>query len=265
VESLRPKRRPTVRVKGRTHQRDLTESETLTSSPRDADAGRQRKEGSMSNAKLPERASFEYLKKLAKDRLRELRRTDPDAKLATALLPVARDHGFPSWRALKAEVEHRHTQNVRIYFAACENGDVAAVREFLSGDPSLVRATRPPVDRTVTDFRATSGRYGGWTGLHTAAQRGHLEIVRLLLQHGADPNAREDGDDTYPLHWAAAQGKVEVVRALLDAGGDVHGIGDVHELDVIGWATFFHQLGHARGDNSDVVSLLVERGARHHI
>jgi hypothetical protein len=59
------------------------------------------------------------------------------------------------------------------------------------------------------------------------------------------------------------------VRALLDAGGDVHGIGDVHELDVIGWATF----DPAPGDDPapmdaarrHLVSLLLERGARHHI
>jgi ankyrin repeat protein len=55
------------------------------------------------------------------------------------------------------------------------------------------------------------------------------------------------------------------VRALLDAGADIHGFGDVHELDVIGWATLFHAADGAQGDNADVVSLLVQRGARHHI
>ena len=65
------------------------------------------------------------------------------------------------------------------------------------------------------------------------------EAVRLLLEHGADPNAREAGDNTYPLHWAAALGHLDVVRLLLDSGGDVHGVGDVHELDVIGWATVY--------------------------
>ena len=59
--------------------------------------------------KLPDRASLEYLKKLAKDRLQELRRSDPRAKLATALLAVAREHGFSSWRALKAEIERRQS------------------------------------------------------------------------------------------------------------------------------------------------------------
>ena len=36
-------------------------------------------------------------------------------------------------------------------------------------------------------------------------RRGHAGAVRLLLAHGADPNAREAGDNTYPLHWAVAQ------------------------------------------------------------
>jgi palmitoyltransferase len=85
--------------------------------------------------------------------------------------------------------------------------------------------------------------------------------VRLLLEHGADPGARETGDNTTPLHWAAAYGDVEVVRALLDAGADVHGAGDLHEGDVIGWAT----LGLPDKVHRDVTTLLLERGARHHI
>lgn len=59
----------------------------------------------MSNSKLPERASLGYLRKLAKDRLKQLRQTDSNAKLAAALLQVARERGFPSWRALKTELE----------------------------------------------------------------------------------------------------------------------------------------------------------------
>ena len=47
----------------------------------------------MPTSKLPARASLEYLRKLAKDRLDVLRRTDPQAQLAHALLDVAREHG----------------------------------------------------------------------------------------------------------------------------------------------------------------------------
>ena len=85
----------------------------------------------MSNSKLPERASLEYLEKLAKERLQELRRADPQAKLATALLAVARDHGFPSWRALKAEIEQRQSNNAALFFEACAKGDVEVLRGLL--------------------------------------------------------------------------------------------------------------------------------------
>ena len=59
----------------------------------------------MSHAKLPERPSLEYLKKLAKERVVALRVIDPGATLARAQLEVAHQHGFSSWRALKAEIE----------------------------------------------------------------------------------------------------------------------------------------------------------------
>jgi ankyrin repeat protein len=143
------------------------------------------------------------------------------------------------------------------FFDACAAGDVGQLRQLLDAEPDLVRAVRP------------TASHGGWTGLHEAAKGGHTEAVKLLLARGADPNAREAGDNTYPLHWAAAHTHVQAVRALLDAGGDVHGRGDIHELDAIGWASFFRD-PHAdptviEGARRDTVALLLERGARHHI
>lgn len=200
----------------------------------------------MSNSQLPERASLEYLKKLAKERLQVLRRADPGAKLANALFDVARDHGFSSWRALKAHVDERQKDRVARLIEACRDGNSDAVRQLLSGDPEM----------------ATARDSHGSTALHAAAARGHLETVRLLLQHGANPNARDAGDNASPLHFAAGGGHRETVRALLDGGADVHGHGDVHEADVIGWATVLTGPNDIR---RDVVPLLLERGARHHI
>ncbi len=194
----------------------------------------------MPSFELPDRASLEYLKKLAKERLRELRRIDPGARLAAAQLAVARDHGFPSWRALKAEVDRRRLPMLEAFSDACAAGSVAVLRELLDRDPGLARE-----------------RHRGTTGLHLAVR--HPEAVRLLLERGADPNARDAGDNAIPLCGAAGGGPVESVRALLDAGSDVHGFGDVHELEAIGWATIFEEA------RRDVVELLVAHGARHHV
>ena len=196
----------------------------------------------MPKLQLPERASLEYLKKRAKERLPELRQRDAGAKLADAQLAIARDYGFSSWRALKAEIDRRRTPVLASFFSACRAGDVATLRDLLATESGLVR------ERTTE----------GSTGLHLAVE--HLGAVRLLLEHGADPNARDAGDNASPLHFAAGGASVEVVRALLDAGADVHGVGDAHELGVIGWATCFGPT-----IRSDVLALLLERGARHNI
>lgn len=55
--------------------------------------------------------------------------------------------------------------------------------------------------------------------IHSAAAAHSAEIVRLLLEAGADPSARQEGDYT-ALHAAALHGDAAMVRALLDRGAD---------------------------------------------
>ena len=196
----------------------------------------------MSASELPERPSLEYLKRRAKERLGALRQRDPRAKLAAAQLEIAREYGFPSWRALKAEIDRRRAPTVVEFFAASGAGDVAALRRLLSAEPGLVHERNQ----------------NGSTGLHLAGK--HPEAMRVLLEHGADPNARDVGDNATPLFFAAGGGPIESVRLLLDAGADPRAEGDVHQLEAIGAATCFGPT--IPWDN---VSLLLDRGAKHHI
>ena len=57
--------------------------------------------------------------------------------------------------------------------------------------------------------------------MHHAAIEGHLEVVHLLLEAGADENAAST-DGATALMVAAFRGHLEVVRVLLEAGADKH-------------------------------------------
>ncbi|CAI7663068.1 uncharacterized protein N7487_010618 [Penicillium crustosum] len=61
---------------------------------------------------------------------------------------------------------------------------------------------------------------GGWTALRHAISGGHLNITKLLLSYGADPNGTSQ--DAYtPLSSAAQYGREAITRLLLEWGADV--------------------------------------------
>src|SRR5262245_3745437 len=82
---------------------------------------------------LPARPDLNWLKNRASERLGDLRAVKPAAKLADAQLAVARQYGFPSWRALKARVDAIRAA------AAKGDGPAAAdgARRVIEGVPAL--------------------------------------------------------------------------------------------------------------------------------
>ena len=58
----------------------------------------------------------------------------------------------------------------------------------------------------------------GFTALMMASQAGHVEIVRLLLNKGADVDARINEDGLTALIIASRFGHPDVVKLLLDKG-----------------------------------------------
>ncbi|MCC7406614.1 MAG: ankyrin repeat domain-containing protein [Phycisphaeraceae bacterium] len=207
---------------------------------------------------LPQPPNLDKLKKEAKRLLEAIRAGDPaalarltalrlprdGAALHNAQLILAREHGFPSWRALKAYVEaaRQATQDIdHRVIEMVRAGNASALFEILKAHPNKIHATGGPWQQPL---------------LHLAATAGHLAVVNLLLERGLDVNTRDRADNASALHFAAENGHLPVVQRLLDAGGDLHQADNVHELDVLGWATC---LG---GYHQDVANLLLERCAR---
>ena len=109
------------------------------------------------------------------------------------------------------------------------------------------------VSRVLLEHGAdVNARNNGFsTALHIAGQVGRIDVVRVLLEHGADVNARKD-DHSTALHSAARWGGFEVVRVLLEHGASV-GAEDNDGETPIQWAS--------RSGDSGIIKLLSGHGA----
>lgn len=157
----------------------------------------------MTEGTLPPRPDPDWYRKAAKKKLAELRLREPAAKLAAAQLALAREHGFPSWRALIAEIEARRDQDaIAALFEAVRRDDYDALRRLLAEKPRLANARRA----------------SGETPLHVAAEINNPETIEILLSHGADPRARYGASAHTALSWAVTTMAREAAEALVRSG-----------------------------------------------
>ena len=171
-------------------------------------------------------------------RVRELLTADPgagdarDANGVSALM-LSRYHGAPP----EVTAALRESRTELDLFEAATLGDVARLESLIDGGEQV--DARSPDDATAlhfaaffaqpatakvlvdrgADLAAVSRTFGRVTPLHNAAAGGSAEVVHLLLEGGADPNARQDGGFV-ALHAAAQNGDVAMARDLLEHGAD---------------------------------------------
>lgn len=61
----------------------------------------------------------------------------------------------------------------------------------------------------------------GYTPLHTAASVNHIEMVKLLIRHGANINSKDKADNS-PLHLAIYNGHGKLAKLLIESGAYIH-------------------------------------------
>jgi hypothetical protein len=151
----------------------------------------------------------------------------------------------------------------------CENGMTSSVVRMLAmrsidvearvgvnGDTCLQTAAQNghlAICRLLIDKGAQleAKDINGKTPLHLAAEQGHVEIVRLLCDRGADIVARDNGGYK-PLHWAAWGGHLSVVKELIEERNAEINARDDAGITALWYARQYH--------NPDVAAYLVSHG-----
>jgi ankyrin repeat protein len=143
----------------------------------------------------------------------------PDGALPIQL--AGGDYYYRGWRDVPEDVATTPEDviaHLRARGALCDictaarMGDEARVRELLDKDPSLANS--------VSDY--VTYYLGSGSPLRNAVSQGHTDIVKLLLERGADPNLREEGiaPRGHALYAAASGGQYELAKVLLEHGAN---------------------------------------------
>jgi uncharacterized protein len=158
--------------------------------------------------------------------------------------------------ALAWAVERQNLPLVR-YLLECQahadirdnTGATALHKAVLKGNMGIVRALVELGHANVNI--KTKEEAGANTPLHEASASGALDVVAYLLDHGADPLAKNAQGRT-PLYRAVVKNKVDVVRLLVQRGADVNQADSVGRA-VLHWAAFY--------GFEELVATLLELGA----
>ena len=132
-----------------------------------------------------------------------------------------------------------------IYFIGCWSGTyeetVIAINKKYDGKEAREHITKLDSIRHDTLNEMDGGIVN--KALAVVSANGHLDIVKYLVENGADANVN------YALKWASMNGHLEVIKYLVEHGADITADGN-HALR---WAS--------RNGHLEVVKYLVEHGA----
>jgi ankyrin repeat protein len=103
---------------------------------------------------------------------------------------------------------------------AAQDGDLKVVKELIRSGGMDVNTKQIDLHLRLTEVKLEEEtQEGGTTALHLASMFGHIQVVKVLLDAGADTGVKDEDLNT-PLHMAVMGNHVEIVKALTSAGAD---------------------------------------------
>ena len=152
------------------------------------------------------------------------------------------------WKGMTSSVKRMlEMKSINVEARGCEREDGETCLMIAANDGHL------DICRLLIDKGAhlEAKDINGWTPLILASWEGHIEIVRLLCDRGADVKARNQ-DGRRPLHYAARYGHISIVKEFIEVRN-----AEINARDDDSWTA----LRYARdNDNADIVSYLVSHG-----
>ncbi len=125
---------------------------------------------------------------------------------------------------------------------AVANGNIDAARHLVQRGVELTLAIATGLDQIddIKRLAPTAGSKEKLTALAVAAFFGKADLISLLLSQGADPNGYPDGGGFHhhasPLHQAVASGSLVCVKLLVEAGADPDAKDKIYSGTPFDWA-----------------------------
>lgn len=193
-------------------------------------------------------------------------------EMTRLLLEAGANPNVEDGAPLKSAIKKNNRGMIKLLLKhnASINEDGIITQVVMNNDPELLQAF---LERGANpDLRTWSGK----TPLQEAATRGYVELMSILIKHGADLNKRGVGGEHTPLMMAAVAGQVEAVKLLIESNADLNvvnvptGLGlfssmlGVKSLTALELARgkWKYATGKSKADYQKIIDMLVAAGAK---
>lgn len=207
--------------------------------------------------------------------LDDWRVSDPTSLTSELSMATAAAKAVPKSEDVRLE-EEENKLKFRAFHRGLKRGDLKLVELMLNNgfDANIRRTVRHPTALHIAVFLGRADivkvlldhgadisavEHNGYNALQRAVHKNHVEIALLLIERGSPLLHKQKCSSTTVLHMATSKGNLKIVKALIRKGKDVGQLLPMLQATNQWGLTALHHA--ARGGSLEIVQILVESGA----